>query len=73
MRFNILIIFLIFYVIVEKYSELMGLDFDIIRVMFVDGCLVCYCLCKDMKCEKVMINMVVFIVDVFLNCDIVIV
>lgn len=69
MRFNILIIFIIFYVIIECYSELIGLFIDIINDMLVDGCFICYWLCKDKKCEKVMINIVVMIVDVFLECN----
>lgn len=42
MRFNILIIFIIFYVIIECYSELIGLFIDIINDMLVDGCFICY-------------------------------
>lgn len=71
MIFNILIILNMLYVIIECYSEFIGFLIDIINDMLVDGCIFWYCFWKDKKREKVMINFVVFIVDVFIDCNVV--
>lgn len=70
MRPNISITLLTPHVTVERYSELTGLDSDTIRAMLADGRLVRHRLRKDMKREKVMINMAALTVDALSNCDI---
>ncbi|EPC1665872.1 regulator [Yersinia enterocolitica] len=72
MRPNISIILLTPHVTVERYAELTGLDSETIKAMLADGRLTRHRLRKDkdMKREKVMINMAALTVDALSNCDI---
>ncbi|CNI14401.1 TPA: regulator [Yersinia enterocolitica] len=72
MRPNISITLLTPHVTVERYGELTGLDSDTIKAMLADGRLTRHRLRKDkdMKREKVMINMAALTVDALSNCDI---
>ncbi|CND90535.1 MULTISPECIES: hypothetical protein [Yersinia] len=72
MRPNISITLLTPHVTVERYAELTGLDSETIKAMLADGRLTRHRLRKDkdMKREKVMINMAALTVDALSNCDI---
>lgn len=70
MRPNISITLLTPHVTVERYAELTGLDSDTIKAMLAGGRLTRHRLRKNMKREKVMINMAALTVDALSNCDI---
>lgn len=72
MRPNISITLLTPHVTVERYAELTGLDSETIKAMLADGRLTRHRLRKDkdMKREKVMINIAALTVDALSNCDI---
>ncbi|EOY5094484.1 regulator [Citrobacter amalonaticus] len=54
---------------VEKYSELTGLSIDTINDMLSDGRLKRHRLRKDMKREKVMINIAAMTIDALSDCN----
>ncbi|ADW74157.1 hypothetical protein Rahaq_2550 [Rahnella aceris] len=69
MRPNISITLITPHVTIERYSELTGLAEDTINDMLADGRLPRHRLRKDMKREKVMINIAALTVDALSNCD----
>lgn len=69
MRPNISIILITPHVTIERYSELTGLAEDTINDMLADGRLPRHRLRKDMKREKVMINIAALTVDELSNWD----
>lgn len=70
MRPNISITVLTPHVTVERYSELTGLSKETISDMLDDGRLPRHRLRKDMKREKVMINIAALTIDALSNCDV---
>lgn len=56
-------------VFAEKYSELTGLSIDTINDMLSDGRLKLHRLRKDMKREKVMINIAAMTIDALSDCN----
>ncbi|RJT16261.1 regulator [Rahnella inusitata] len=69
MKPNISITLITPHVTIERYSELTGLAEDTINDMLADGRLPRHRLRKDMKREKVMINIAALTVDALSNCD----
>lgn len=69
MRPNISITLITPHVTIERYSELTGLAEDTINDMLADGRLPRHRLRKDMKREKVMINIAALTVDALSVCD----
>ncbi|MBU9808978.1 regulator [Rahnella sp. SL6] len=69
MRPNISITLITPHVTIERYSELTGLAEDTINDMLADGRLPRHRLRKDMKREKVMINIAALTVDALSECD----
>ncbi len=69
MRPNISITLITPHVTIERYSELTGLAEDTINDMLADGRLPRHRLRKDMKREKVMINIAALTVDALSECN----
>ena len=69
MRPNISITLITPHVTIERYSELTGLAEDTINDMLADGRLPRHRLRKDMKREKVMINIAALTVDALSVCN----
>ncbi|MCW2105389.1 UNVERIFIED_ORG: hypothetical protein M2402_002557 [Rahnella aquatilis] len=68
MRPNISITLITPHVTIERYSELTGLAEETINDMLADGRLPRHRLRKDMKREKVMINIAALTVDALSEC-----
>ncbi|TBM18752.1 MULTISPECIES: regulator [Hafnia] len=71
MKPNISITLITPHVTIKRYSEITGLSEDTISDMLADGRLPRHRLRKDLKKEKVMINLAALTVDALSDCELV--